>query len=472
MSTSTSRQERQCREFARLRGWDVVEVYEDIDLSAYRSGVRRPDFERLQADLAGLDGVVVWRLDRLVRRPADFERFWGRCEELRVFLASATEPVDSSSEMGVAIVRILVTFAQLESHAKGARTRARQEERARAGLPPKREPCYGHTDGWNAIVPEEAELIRETARRFLAGESLHRVADRFNHEGRMTRKGRPWSTGGLRSLLAAHRMVGDRSFGGEVVATGCWPPILDREDFDEIQRRLAGMHRTNPMTRGLLTGWLICGRCGGRMYGRGASGDSRPMYVCGTETIDWKTEARQYCSLGVASEPTEAWVAHQLIWRSRLVSRWHPQLLRLVPAPVTEQAWALMTRDERRTHIDRHLERLVILPAPTRGGPWSESRLVPTWKEDLVSAPPFAWTSTPTARKLREVGSDWISRTEAADILGVSSTHVTRLRESGALPNSQKIGRSFIYNRREVRALSESRQGRRPSTPVVSLSRP
>src|SRR5690242_13554621 len=107
-STSPARQERECRAFARLRAWDVVDVYEDIDVSAYKRGVRRPAFERLQSDLPGLDGVLVWRLDRLVRRPADFERFWGRCEELGVFLASATEPLDSSSEMGVAIVRILV----------------------------------------------------------------------------------------------------------------------------------------------------------------------------------------------------------------------------------------------------------------------------------------------------------------------------------------------------------------------------
>lgn len=442
-------------------------MYEDVDLSAYRRGVRRPAFERLQADLAGLDGVVVWRLDRLVRRPADFERFWGRCEELGVFLASATEPVDSSSEMGIAIVRILVTFAQLESHAKGARLRAKQEERARAGLPPKGEPCYGHTDGWNAIVPEEAELIREAARRFVAGESLHSIADRFNHEGRLTRKGRPWSSGGLGSLLAAHRLVGDRSFAGEVVATGSWPPILDREVFAAVQRRLAAAHRTNPMTRGLLTGWLVCGRCGGRMYGRGANRYSRPTYVCGTETIDWTSETRQYCSLAIAAEATEAWVAHQVIWRSRIVSRWHPQLLRLVPAPVTEEAWALMTRDERRSHIDRHLERLIILPGSAQGGPWCESRLVPTWKEDLVPAPPFAWTSTEAGRKLRELGPEWVSRTEAGEILGVSTTHVSRLRESGAFPNAQKVGRSFIYNRREVEALRLPR--RRSPGPVGRL---
>src|SRR4051812_1257392 len=91
--TSTARQARLCQQFARLRGWDVLEVYEDVDRSAYLPGVRRPAFERLIGDLHGLDGLLVWRLDRLVRRPSDFERVWGRCEEFGVFLASATEPV-------------------------------------------------------------------------------------------------------------------------------------------------------------------------------------------------------------------------------------------------------------------------------------------------------------------------------------------------------------------------------------------
>ena len=75
--TATERQARACRSFAEVRGWDVSGVYEDVDLSAYRPNVTRPGYEALLRALeAGqLDGVLVWKLDRLVRRSAQFERF-------------------------------------------------------------------------------------------------------------------------------------------------------------------------------------------------------------------------------------------------------------------------------------------------------------------------------------------------------------------------------------------------------------
>ncbi|MCW2849306.1 MAG: hypothetical protein JWR90_3280, partial [Marmoricola sp.] len=43
---STERQEEDCRMLARLRGWDVVDVQEDMSISAY-SGKKRPGWERV-----------------------------------------------------------------------------------------------------------------------------------------------------------------------------------------------------------------------------------------------------------------------------------------------------------------------------------------------------------------------------------------------------------------------------------------
>src|SRR6266508_1831030 len=111
--TATARQVADCRALAAAKGWPVAGVYEDTDLTAYRR-VNRPAYERLLAYLeAGeVDGVLVWKLDRLVRHPAEFERFWAVCERRGAILASVHEPVDTSSELGLVIVRILVAFAR------------------------------------------------------------------------------------------------------------------------------------------------------------------------------------------------------------------------------------------------------------------------------------------------------------------------------------------------------------------------
>src|SRR2546421_2137084 len=160
--TATHRQEKACRLFCEAKGWEVVSVGEDVDFSAYQPAVRRPAFEELSrvVEARAVDGVVVWKLDRLCRRPADFERFWAICEYRDVFLASVTEPIDTSTEMGLAIVRILVTFAGLESSTKSVRIKAKMRELAELGRPPSGPRAFGWTRDRGALVPDEADRIR------------------------------------------------------------------------------------------------------------------------------------------------------------------------------------------------------------------------------------------------------------------------------------------------------------------------
>src|SRR4051812_25184649 len=75
-AAGVQRQEADCAALAAARGWDVVGVYVDNDVSAY-SGKPRPEYRRLLGDLrAGLvDVVVAWHPDRLHRRPVDLEEF-------------------------------------------------------------------------------------------------------------------------------------------------------------------------------------------------------------------------------------------------------------------------------------------------------------------------------------------------------------------------------------------------------------
>jgi site-specific DNA recombinase len=76
------RQEQECRALAKRLGWIVVEVYSDNDLSAF-SGRRRPDYERMLADIeAGtISAVIAWHPDRLHRRAAELERYITVCDK-------------------------------------------------------------------------------------------------------------------------------------------------------------------------------------------------------------------------------------------------------------------------------------------------------------------------------------------------------------------------------------------------------
>lgn len=132
MREATGRQEAACRAYAEARGWDVAGVLRDLEASAYLPRAKRPGFETLIGNAArrSADGVLVWKLDRLVRRPSDFERLWNIAERNQLFIASVTEPVDSSSPIGLAMLRILVALAGLESATTGARVAAYKRQTA------------------------------------------------------------------------------------------------------------------------------------------------------------------------------------------------------------------------------------------------------------------------------------------------------------------------------------------------------
>ena len=241
-----------------------------------------PTMSVLLADLdrRTVGGVLVWKIDRLVRRPAEFERFWARCEGAGAMLASVCDPIDTTNEIGLAIVRILVTFAGLESATTSLRLRAMERERAVAGMPPHGPRPYGLTANWKKIVPKEAALIREAADRLLAGDGLGTIVEDWRDRKIPAQRGGPWTRQSLEQMLTSRRLAAERVYHGEVVAVGRWPAILDPLTAARVREILSYRSRRSRSYRGgtLLGGYLRCGRCGGQLCGGGQR--ERPNYQC------------------------------------------------------------------------------------------------------------------------------------------------------------------------------------------------
>lgn len=281
--TSTPRQIRNCRAFLAAKGWQECAVRRDVDRSAYRQGVVRDGFDALMDDIVGgeVDVVVVWRLDRLTRRPSDFERVWTLCERHGVALASVTEPIDTSTPIGVAIVRLLLTFAGLESTVRGERLSAKFKEQAMQGMATRggRRP-YGHSRDLSTVVEEEAVLLREAARRVIDGERVASIVGDFHQRGIIGGHGGPWSPAGLRSTLTSARMAGDRSYRGDVVVQDCFAPILERRTYELVKSILRSTPQRMRPRASLLQGLLVCGCCGRTLIQGRSSKTNSPMYKC------------------------------------------------------------------------------------------------------------------------------------------------------------------------------------------------
>jgi site-specific DNA recombinase len=310
---ATVRQEVACRSYAEARNWEVVAALCDVDASAYQPRARRPGFETLIAEAAArsADGVLVWKLDRLVRHPKDFERLWDVAERRGVFIASVTEPVDSSSPIGLAMLRILVALAGLESATTGIRISASKRQAAEQGRPPPVK-AYGLTQQWDGIVESEAAVLREAAHRAMTGERVATVARDLRSRGIPSPSGRLWTDATLGRLLRNPRIVGDRAYKGEVVARDCWPAILDRETFTRLQLTLNHPARQGAPPRHhkrLATGFAQCGLCGQHMSTTTRSGVR--YYSCPTQPTG--------CGrVHVRADRLESWLLDQLLKQLRL----------------------------------------------------------------------------------------------------------------------------------------------------------
>ncbi|WP_217913067.1 recombinase family protein [Miltoncostaea marina] len=308
--TATARQASDCRELAAREGWRVVETYEDSDLSGYRRGVIRPDFERMLADVSSrrIRAIVVWKLDRLSRQPGQFEQVLDACALVGARIFSVHESADMTSPMGLAMMRIGMTFAALESETISLRTRRAKAEAADAGLPnggglrP-----FGLSKSKTELVPAEAALIREAAGRVIGGEGLRQIAADWEARGVVSSRGNPWTITALRRMLVNPRLSGARVHRGRVVPSDVIPAILEPAVAERVRHLLtrepASAYARQPRA---LSGLVRCSLCGERMkVKRRQKGDA--LYRC------FRTPGQRACGrMVVTAEPLEELVGAAL----------------------------------------------------------------------------------------------------------------------------------------------------------------
>lgn len=283
-----SRQQEDCEALAARKRWNVVGLYVDNDVSAW-NGKTRPEYRRMLDDIkTGLvDAVVVWHQDRLVRQPKELEEFFEVCDAAGVRdMATVTGDVDLGTDDGRFHARILGAVARKESDDKSRRIRRKMEQLARegkgsgGGTRP-----FGFDHDRVSLLEPEAKLVKEAARRVLAGEGLRGICRDWTARGIPTVTGVAWNPTVLRRILMAPRTAGLRDHQGVIVAKAEWAGIIDRDTHERVTVILGDPHRRrNPGPSGrkyLLTGHAYCDLCGAKLIAR-PKGDGRRCYVCAT----------------------------------------------------------------------------------------------------------------------------------------------------------------------------------------------
>jgi site-specific DNA recombinase len=288
-------------------GWTLVRTrYDD---GGYSGGsTERPGLQKLLADIRDrrIDIVVVYKVDRLTRSLADFAKLVELFDDHSVSFVSVTQQFNTTTSMGRLTLNVLLSFAQFEREVTGERIRDKIGASKRRGLWVGGMVPLGYISRDKKLVVqgEEAERVRTIFRRYLDLGSIgllvgdlrmQKIVTKVRHlsNGR-TVGGIPFTRGPLAYLLRNRFYIGEVLFKDEICPAE-HPPILDRDLFEAVQRKLAaqqnGRRTAGASPAALLTGRIFDDR-GNRMSpSHSRKGATRHRYYVSSALIQGRPQA-------------------------------------------------------------------------------------------------------------------------------------------------------------------------------------
>jgi DNA invertase Pin-like site-specific DNA recombinase len=273
---SVAEQEAECRAVAEREGYRVAHVFSDNDRSASRYARKtRPGYAAMLDYLRSgkADAVIAWESSRLTRDLGTYAALRDLCrthDVVRIVGGKVLDPDD----LGAGVHALMDEHASAETSKRVLRSVRANAAKGR----PHGRLGYGYRRVYDpasrqltAVVEHEdqAPILREVARRFLAGESFYAIArDLTERDVPAPHGAAKWYATNLRRLLGNPTYHGERVHNGEVVAAAVWPPIFDDPTWYQVKNRLADPERKpkrEGAVRHLLSGVAKCGVCGARM---------------------------------------------------------------------------------------------------------------------------------------------------------------------------------------------------------------
>lgn len=156
--------------------------------------------------------LLVWKIDRISRNLIDFSKLYEDLSKHQVTFISQTEQFDTSSAMGLAMLRIILIFAQLESAMTAERIHAVLTTKASNGEWTGGHPPYGYRydkETKEITVNEiEAQVVRYIFCCYEIMKSCRFVANQLNAQHLQTAVGNAWSAQAVEDILKNSFYIG------------------------------------------------------------------------------------------------------------------------------------------------------------------------------------------------------------------------------------------------------------------------
>ena len=329
---STDGQVAMCRVRLGDLGLEEGEVLVDPGRSAWNPAVKRPAWDelmdRLERGVSG--GMIVFDLERFTRQPKEGERMIELAASGLLVLDSESE-YDLCTPNGKKAFRDGINAAAYYSDRLSIRSARGKKLRALAGEPNGGHRPFGFEPDLITVREDEAAVLRDLTRRFLAGETQDALIAQLNARGVTTSYGKSWTRPGLRKVLTRERNCGRIIYtdpkSGTTSVVGHLPgePVITEEDFDAVIAIYTFRRRGRPSSwHYLCAGVATCGveGCGRTLHGRPRNnvkpypdGEVKRQYWspkthggCGRIAIDQRglDEAAEALAIEILADPRHA----------------------------------------------------------------------------------------------------------------------------------------------------------------------
>jgi site-specific DNA recombinase len=240
-------------------------------------GWEKAEVDRLLADGAKnkFDAVIVHYADRWSRDNLKSEEGLNLFKEHGIRFFVGDSEYDLFDEHKFFTLALFVNIGQLNAAAQNRKSLEAKIVRAKDGIPSSGNLPYGRTfdkrtKQWG-IDTKKQRIVQDAAKRYLAGESLAKLADEHRmdtsnlHHVLTNRCGSTWT-----------QVFHSKSLNIHHEQTMVVPPLLDLETIDAVKKR-AKANKTythgQPKNRYLLSRVVFCATCGYTLFGQTVSAD-------------------------------------------------------------------------------------------------------------------------------------------------------------------------------------------------------
>ncbi len=284
--------------FASREGYEIFKVYCDEGISAYST--RRGALQQLLKDAKDkkFELVLVYKIDRFSRNLKDLLNLIDELSSYCVGFKSATEPFDSTTSAGKLMFQQLGSFAEFERNRISERVFPGMVKGVQQGnWQGARFSPFGYTYSKEKKLLEidkrEADIVKLIYTMYFAGKGTHYICEYLNKKKYQTRTGKQFYSKFIGDILKNRIYTGKIVWNKKhydknqktkkhykyikndpskiIIAQGKHKPIIDEQDFEEVQKLLAEKKRTwRPRAKTkeyLLTGLLTCAKCNHKYNG-------------------------------------------------------------------------------------------------------------------------------------------------------------------------------------------------------------